>query len=56
MPNNAHQLEGYRARLQSELARALAAKPVRTALVARLVREVREVQQQASAQARSQMT
>jgi hypothetical protein len=56
MPNNAHQLEGYRARLRNELALALTAKPVRPALVARLVREVREVQQQAASEARQQQS
>jgi hypothetical protein len=54
MPNNTQQLEGYRARLQSELARALGATPIRADLVERLVREVRETQQQAAAEARQQ--
>jgi hypothetical protein len=44
MPINTHQLEGYRARLQKELARALGTAPIRAELVERLVHELSEVE------------
>ena len=43
-----HQPEGYRARLQSELASALGEDPIKADLVERLVLEVAEAEHQAA--------
>lgn len=40
MPTPLHQLEGYRLRLERELARALGARRISAELIERLVREV----------------
>ena len=44
MPNNNRQLDGHLARLQSELARALGANPIKADLVEHLVREVADAE------------